>query len=98
MYFPDPWPKRKQRKRRLVQEPLLGLVYEVLEHDGLLEIVTDDEDYFREMLHSVRDGNLLWRDIRESRGGRLFEAVTKTNYELRYEAQGKTIYSLEAKK
>jgi tRNA (guanine-N7-)-methyltransferase len=43
--FPDPWPKRKHNKRRLIKHDFLSLIYNKLEHNGLLYIVTDHEDY-----------------------------------------------------
>ncbi|PIR31959.1 MAG: tRNA (guanosine(46)-N7)-methyltransferase TrmB [Alphaproteobacteria bacterium CG11_big_fil_rev_8_21_14_0_20_44_7] len=42
---PDPWPKTKHHKRRLIQKPLLDLLEKVLQPEGMLRIATDDEDY-----------------------------------------------------
>jgi len=49
LLFPDPWPKRKQRHRRMVQAPFLNQVHRILRPDGFLELVTDYHDYFRWM-------------------------------------------------
>ena len=43
--FPDPWPKIRQYKRRLVQEPFLKLVENLLSKDGFVLVVTDDDSY-----------------------------------------------------
>ena len=49
IYFPDPWPKRRHRKRRLVNAGFLLLLWEKLRPGGLIEMATDDLDYFTAM-------------------------------------------------
>lgn len=41
LYFPDPWPKRKHWKRRIVQKPFLDLVALKLKFGGYIHIATD---------------------------------------------------------
>ena len=48
-FFPDPWPKRKQRHRRLIQEPFLQLASRVLRPGARLLLATDDDDYAKQM-------------------------------------------------
>jgi len=50
IYFPDPWPKRKHRKNRLVNERFPELVARVLVPGGIVYLRTDDADYFEQML------------------------------------------------
>ncbi len=50
LYFPDPWPKRKHRKNRLVNERFPELASRVLTPDGVMYLRTDDEEYFAQML------------------------------------------------
>ncbi len=49
LYFPDPWPKRKHRKNRLVNERFPELAARVLVADGVMYLRTDDLDYFAQM-------------------------------------------------
>ncbi|HEX8761855.1 MAG TPA: tRNA (guanosine(46)-N7)-methyltransferase TrmB [Pseudonocardiaceae bacterium] len=49
-YFPDPWPKRRHHKRRLVQSEFIALVTSRLESTGTLHLATDWEPYAEEML------------------------------------------------
>ena len=49
VYFPDPWPKRKHRKHRLVNERFPGLAAKILVPRGLVYLRTDDADYFAQM-------------------------------------------------
>lgn len=53
IYFPDPWPKKRHHKRRLVQPPFLAAVARVLTAGGLLHIATDWEPYAEFMLHAL---------------------------------------------
>lgn len=43
--FPDPWPKAKHNKRRILQAELLDMIGEILVPSGWLHFVTDDDDY-----------------------------------------------------
>lgn len=45
LYFPDPWPKKKHHKRRIIQLDFLQLVANALERDGSLHIATDWANY-----------------------------------------------------
>ena len=47
--FPDPWPKRKHQRRRLVNNPFLDTIHMALAENGELRLTTDDADYFRQM-------------------------------------------------
>jgi tRNA (guanine-N7-)-methyltransferase len=43
--FPDPWPKKRHHKRRLIQSSFLKLILPTLKSNGILYIATDWEDY-----------------------------------------------------
>lgn len=45
LYFPDPWPKKRHHKRRIVQLPFLDLCKTVLTPGGALHVATDWQDY-----------------------------------------------------
>ncbi len=50
LFFPDPWPKKRHHKRRLLQPPFAGLLARALRKGGYLYVVTDWEDYALEIL------------------------------------------------
>jgi len=52
--YPDPWPKKRHQKRRLVNEDTLGLVARAMQPGGTLLLATDIADYVRSMLLAVR--------------------------------------------
>jgi tRNA (guanine-N7-)-methyltransferase len=49
LYFPDPWPKRRHHKNRLVNERFAELTARVLRPDGMIFLRTDDPAYFLQM-------------------------------------------------
>ncbi|GAA1346294.1 tRNA (guanosine(46)-N7)-methyltransferase TrmB [Saccharothrix algeriensis] len=50
IFFPDPWPKKKHHKRRLVQPAFVGLLATRLAPGGTLHLATDWENYAEQML------------------------------------------------
>ena len=48
IYFPDPWPKARHHKRRLIQPKFVPLVNRVLKPGGRWQVVTDHKGYFEE--------------------------------------------------
>lgn len=50
VYFPDPWPKLRHHKRRLIQPSFAALIAQKLHAGGYLHMATDWEDYAQQML------------------------------------------------
>jgi tRNA (guanine-N7-)-methyltransferase len=50
IYFPDPWPKRKHRRNRLINEWFPALARQALVPGGTVYLRTDDQDYAEQML------------------------------------------------
>ena len=50
VFFPDPWPKKRQQKRRLIQPDFVALLASRLAPAGYLHCATDWEDYANQML------------------------------------------------
>ncbi|MBK6971711.1 MAG: tRNA (guanosine(46)-N7)-methyltransferase TrmB [Sterolibacteriaceae bacterium] len=59
IFFPDPWPKKRHHKRRLIQPPLVGLLASRLAPGGHLHCATDIEDYAQQMVEVLRGCALL---------------------------------------
>ncbi|MFT4692703.1 MAG: tRNA (guanine-N7-)-methyltransferase [Limisphaerales bacterium] len=55
VYFPDPWPKKRHRRHRLINPEFTELATRLLGPDGRVYLRTDDVDYFEQMLE-VFDG------------------------------------------
>lgn len=50
VYFPDPWPKRRHWKRRLINHRFTCLAAQALQPGGILFVRTDDMSYFEQMI------------------------------------------------
>ena len=90
--FPDPWPKKRHHKRRLIQLEFAALVASRLRRSGQLHLATDWEPYAQQMravlngcplLATVTDGRLPARAATrfEQRGLRLGHGVWDLTYE-----------------
>jgi tRNA (guanine-N7-)-methyltransferase len=93
LLFPDPWPKTRHHKRRIVQPEFLELVARVLRPGGELHMATDVSQYARHM-REVLEACPLYeplaadREARaptrfERRGLRFGHAITDLHYRLR---------------
>ncbi len=59
VFFPDPWPKKRQQKRRLIQPPFVSLLAQRLAPGGYLHCATDWEEYAAQMLEVLSAEPLL---------------------------------------
>jgi tRNA (guanine-N7-)-methyltransferase len=50
LFFPDPWPKKRHHKRRLIQAPFVSLLASRMKPGAVLHACTDWEDYAAQML------------------------------------------------
>ncbi|MGI9247267.1 MAG: tRNA (guanosine(46)-N7)-methyltransferase TrmB [Steroidobacteraceae bacterium] len=53
LYFPDPWPKKRHHKRRIVQPPFVELVARRLRPGGIFRMATDWQPYAEHMLETA---------------------------------------------
>ena len=98
IYFPDPWPKRRHQARRVFTPQLLELLHARLVPGGLIEIATDEKDYFAAMKKTIAATAQLWENVREAVNERILDGMNKTNYELKWAAEGRPLYYTELKK
>jgi len=50
VFFPDPWPKKRHHKRRLIQPPLISLLCERTKPGAYIHVATDWQDYAEQIL------------------------------------------------
>ena len=91
--FPDPWPKKRHVKRRLISAATLALIARALRPGGELRIATDIGDYARTLMISVRqEGSFGWT-AREAADWRSRPADwPATRYEAKAMREGRTAY------
>jgi tRNA (guanine-N7-)-methyltransferase len=82
-YFPDPWPKRRHRHNRLINEEFPALARNVLDQNGVVYLRTDDRDYFAQM-GAVFDSSPLFEAIETPTELLVF----KTDFERDFNARG----------
>ena len=66
LFFPDPWHKKKHKKRRIVQDNFIEQLAKKLKPDGVFHLATDWEDYARHML-SVLNSSELFENLSEDK-------------------------------
>lgn len=59
IYFPDPWPKKRHYKRRLIQTEFISLLSSKLKPGGYIHLATDWEDYAIWMLNILNNNSNL---------------------------------------
>jgi tRNA (guanine-N7-)-methyltransferase len=95
IYFPDPWPKKRHHKRRLIEPGFLSQARRVLRPQGRLQIVTDHEDYFRQIQDVVGGSGMSL--IEYDRPGSAEQGeFAGTNFERKYRRQGRPFFALAA--
>lgn len=62
IYFPDPWPKKRHHKRRLVDAAFLARVHRRLRGEGVCRFASDDDDYARSVRELV-DASPQWLNL-----------------------------------
>ncbi len=93
--FPDPWPKRKHVKRRLVSKPLLDLLARVMKPGAELRIATDIGDYARTMLIALMaHDDFAWTAARPGDWRVRSEDWPETRYEQKALREGRRGYFL----
>ena len=83
IYFPDPWPKKKHRKHRLINEGFPTLARAALMPGGVVYLRTDDPDYFSQMTE-VFSASAEFQKVETP--GQLAEVLT--DFEREFNAQG----------
>ena len=91
---PDPWPKFRHHRRRLMQSVFFEAVRRALEPGGEFLFMTDHEEYFQWACGKVAEygkfERLDWED------GDFF--YPKTDFQIQWEAEGKSMWRLRCRK
>jgi len=84
--FPDPWPKKRHHKRRLINKRFLALLSKSLINKGIVNISTDWEDYAQQIELTFKESNQFKEIKSESRN-------LKTKFEKRGIKLGHKIFN-----
>ncbi|HEY0371893.1 MAG TPA: tRNA (guanosine(46)-N7)-methyltransferase TrmB [Thermoanaerobaculia bacterium] len=88
IYFPDPWPRKKEQKRRIIRPEALKEIRRVLVEGGMAIYVTDHREYFEIA------APLIEAEFRSERRIPGPDDPPRTNYEAKYRAEGRPIYEV----
>lgn len=86
--FPDPWPKDRHARNRFFRPENIALVRRALVPGGVLDAATDNEAYFGQMLETMAAAAGFERTDPCERSEK-----EKTDFELKFAAQGKRMFS-----
>ena len=96
--FPDPWPKKRHHKRRLIKPTFIKVLAEKLTPGGVIHIATDYEAYALEMMSFFEKEPIL----KNKNGPSVFlpqkEGTPKSKYEKKFINAGERIFYLEFEK
>ena len=94
LYFPDPWPKKRHHKRRIVQPPFVELVARKLRPGGVFRLATDWQNYAQHMLATVGACRLLENESHD--GGYVSRPDSRplTRFEERGQRLGHDVWDL----
>ncbi|OJX74929.1 tRNA (guanosine(46)-N7)-methyltransferase TrmB [Leifsonia sp. 71-9] len=95
IFFPDPWPKVRHHRRRLVQPDVVKIILPALSSDGLLRLATDWEPYAEHMLEVLDAEPALVNVAGDAHFVPRPEGRPVTKFERRGEKLGHAIFDLE---
>ena len=91
---PDPWPKERHHKRRLVQQDFLEVLYNTIKPGGEFCFKTDHPEYYEWVCEEMKTFKKF--QVQDWPGDAFF--YPKTDFQIQWEAEGKPIHRLRAKK
>ena len=95
IYFPDPWPKARHHRRRLIQPKFLPIVHRVLAPGGRVQIVTDHKGYWEENIEPTMRTSQEFQIVDYARPGSANEGeFVGTNFERKYRREGRPFYAI----
>ena len=92
VYHPDPWPKKRHHKRRLIQPDFVEAAVRVLTPGGRWLIQSDHEEYFG-IIRALLDRRPELAEVTWEETGIVTDGDWQgTNYEIKYAREDRTIY------
>ena len=92
LYHPDPWPKKRHHKRRLVQTDFVDAVVRILQPGGRWLIQSDHLEYFEEIVGLINQRREIavieWEEASPAAG----PGWEGTNFEIKYAREGRSIH------
>ena len=93
MFYPDPWPKRKHHKRRLLQKSFIDLLNKKLKAGGVFYFKTDWDHYFQETQKLLFENN-DWKVLENKELESYLIDLPQTSFERKALASGRKLNEL----
>ncbi|WP_299564584.1 tRNA (guanosine(46)-N7)-methyltransferase TrmB [uncultured Mycolicibacterium sp.] len=93
VFFPDPWPKARHHKRRLLQPPVVALIADRLAPGGVLHVATDHADY-AEHIAAVGDAEPRLRRLADPTRAPILVERPTTKYESKARHENRPVAEL----
>lgn len=98
IYHPDPWPKRRQQKRRLIQPVFVEAAVQCLRHGGHWAVQTDHAEYFDVIRALLLGHPELYPTPFDDPEYGVEAARLATNYEIKYLREGRRMHQLAVRR
>ena len=95
--FPDPWPKKRHHKRRLIKEEFVHRLKNITKPNGQIMFKSDWQDYFDSAKEIISKSN-SWEEIDEHEYTEEFKKLPKTRFERKAIREGRKINNLVFRK
>ena len=94
LHHPDPWPKRRHHRRRLLDAAFIDAAAKALADGGMLDVQTDHAEYFEQIRSVLRAQPDLEETLFARQNQGECDDVIATNFQIKYERVGREIYRL----
>lgn len=99
IYFPDPWPKKKHFKNRLINEKFLSSLFEIQKPGSFLEIKTDHPGYFDWIMEKMSSSHYkITRESRDLHNSEWASENIQTHFEKLWTSKGLPTHMVRAVK
>lgn len=92
VYFPDPWWKKRHRRRRVMNESIVQQIERILSPEGMLHFWTDVEEYFLSTCELLKEATALTGPIRVNVQAAEHDLDYRTHFERRMRLNDEPVY------
>jgi tRNA (guanine-N7-)-methyltransferase len=96
--FPDPWPKKRHQRRRLIQPPFVSQLVRCLEPGGRLDVATDHQGYADQIACVLEAEQALENLFAPESYRRELQGRAPTAYELEWRSEGRELHFFSYRK
>jgi tRNA (guanine-N7-)-methyltransferase len=98
IFFPDPWPKKRHHKRRLIQTPFIDLIWHKIKLNGWLHLATDWQNYAAQMMTVLSQHYGFYNLASEGKFIQGLDQRPSTKFERRGQNHGNPVWDLKFKR